>query len=261
MPQPVGLLYPGEGSGLPAAELPSHPPGTRLANELPGFSPDARGTNLIKQKPGSNSNASASLVEQRQISIRDLLWNTTALALWLAYARSLGDRALEQAVVTLLMVLVAGSVVGGFSGQFKNALYWSAVLALLAFLAVAGGRLPHEAVMLGWSAVGAGCGAVAGAYYGRNSTRSVMIGTLGSGLLGLVLMLSTLWVAGQPWTGLLAFDVACAAVVGWLVWPFIQFLRFFQQRAGLPLSLVAAWLTITVLLGNLLVPVLAGVAR
>lgn len=193
----------------------------------------------------------------KQIAVLDVIWITTSVALLLGYARTLGDQAVLQAVVYALHVVVLGTGLGVYRSDLKNALYWAALIALLAFIAVAGGRLPNQAVAFGWGAVGAGCGALCG----TRIPRSLWAGALASAGFGFLLMLACNVVLGQPISWLVQVDIVSAGLIGFILRPFIQFLQWFESRSRQPRVVLASWLTMCVVLGNFLVPILGGVQR
>ncbi len=195
--------------------------------------------------------------ERQQIALRDVLWITTAVAFVLGYARTLGQSALMQAVVYATLAVSVGCVVGWVGRNMRDGLFWSAVMALLAYVAVAGGRLPNSAVVIGWGAVGAACGALAGV---RLPT-SAWLGSWTSAACGLLLMAGCIVVAGHSLSWLLMLDVVAAALIGCLLRPFITFLQWFEQRSRQPRVVLVSWLTLTVVIGNALVPILGGVQR
>lgn len=195
--------------------------------------------------------------ERHQLSIRDALWLTTAIALVLAYARSIGPTAINHALVYALFALTCGSTIGLLGRNLRDAVFWAAVIALLAFLAVAGGRLPNEAIILGWGAVGACCGAICGLPFPKN----LIAGTLVSGLIGAAIMILAMESASQAYNIHAIFDIASAGFVGMLLRPFVQFLVWFETRSKQPRIVLVSWLTLCVLFGNFLVPILGGVQR
>ena len=54
----------------------------------------------------------------------------------------------------VFFIAFCSSLAGLIYGQWSNAIYWSALTSLLAFLAVAGGNLPDPSVGVGWGLVG-----------------------------------------------------------------------------------------------------------
>lgn len=56
-------------------------------------------------------------------------------------------------------------------------------------------------------------------------------------------------------------SLACALVLAAMLRPFIQYLQCFEVQSRQPRYVLAAWLTLAIVVGNLLVPILAGVQR
>ncbi len=193
----------------------------------------------------------------RQFSMQSLLWMTTALAVLLAYARSLGAETLTQAVVYAVVGFMAGVFFGLATGKWSDGLFWSGLTTLLVFVAVAGGRLPNAGVGYGWAMVGAICGGMAG----TRLPSHIWLGTALSAAAASLAIMFTVASLGYPWDGSIAFDVGCAAVVGGLLRPFIEFLMRLDAASQQPKVVLTAWLTISILIGNWLVPILAGVQR
>lgn len=196
---------------------------------------------------------------RNQFSLLSLMWITTALALLFSYARWVGGDALQQAMVFTAMGTVIGLTVGWLIGDTKNCLFWSLLLTLLAYLAVAGGRLPNAAVFYGWGIVGAFCGAMSVLTVPKNQILAALL----MGGVGCIAMIGTIacFPLTLPLEPLLLFDVGSAAILGTLLRPFLRFLQWFERRSGQPRVILASWLTMSVLIGNFLVPILAGVRR
>ncbi len=201
--------------------------------------------------------SAASEPDRQQFTLKSVFWSTTSLALLLAYARSMGEQAVIHVAIYALLALAAGGLVGFLHGNWKDGLFWSMLVALLTYLAVEGGRLPDESVVLGWGAVGAGCGAICGVRF----PKKLWLGTCLTGALGSLLLVSFLLVAGQPLTQLVQFDVACAAVVGCILRPFIEYLQWLEAQSRQPRVVLASWLALSILIGNFLVPIVGGVER
>ena len=192
-----------------------------------------------------------------QVRLSDILWTTTAIAIVLAYARSLGDRTVLQAVFYSFAVLLFGCSLGLMARRLKDGLYWSGLIALLAFVAVAGGTLPSEAIAVGWGIVGALCGAMSGIQVPRNR----ILGTLASGILAGGAMAAAVIMAGQSMTPLIRFDIYCAIGVGLLIRVFVDFMLWLEVQVNHPRVVLASWLTLAFVVGNFLVPIVGGVQR
>ncbi|MEM7473423.1 MAG: hypothetical protein AAF483_00380 [Planctomycetota bacterium] len=204
-----------------------------------------------------DSNEDASQGQREQWKVRDIFWLMTAIAAVLAYARSWGDDALRQALVYMVLVLVFAIPLGLIFKKVSDALFWSAMANLMAFVAVAGGRLPNEAVAYGWGSVGAMCGALAGIRIPKSLYFAVPV----SGFVAVVMMLGTVLVLRSPITDIIQFDIVTSGIVGLLLYPFVVFLQKLEQKSEQPRIVLAAWLTLVFLLGNFLVPIVGGVQR
>lgn len=202
-----------------------------------------------------------------QWTIRDALWLTAALAMVLGYARSLGPSAIHQAVAYVVSVLILGGLCGllawllyrrrSLTEDLKEALFWGGLVALLFFVAVAGGLLPSPSIAIGWGVAAALCGGLSGVRVPSNAIASTLL----NGLLAGVAMILTVWAYGDTLSPLMQFDVLCAAGVGLLIRPLIQFFQWLETQIHHPRIVLASWLTLTFVIGNALVPVLAGVNR
>ncbi len=194
-----------------------------------------------------------------QFSLLSLMWITTAMALLFSYARWVGGDALQQAMVFTVFGTFIGLTIGWLIGDIKNCLFWSLLLTLLSYLAVAGGRLPNAAVLYGWGIVGSFCGAMSVLTVPKNQILAALL----MGVVGCLAMIGTIacFPLTLPLEPILLFDIGTAAIVGALLRPFLSFLQWFERRSGQPRVILASWLTISVLIGNFLVPILAGVRR
>lgn len=192
-----------------------------------------------------------------QFSLQSILWLITGLALLLAYAQSIGDRAHQHLMLYLLFGLVAGVVIGMLRGEVLETLFWSLLTNLLVYLAVAGGRLPSEAVMLAWGGVGAVCGALCGAGWPRRTALGIIV----TSLAALVTAACMLMFLGESIRGLIWFDIVCAACVGLIFRPAVDYLKKLEKLSGQPRIVLAVWLSITILIGNWLVPIIGQVQR
>lgn len=196
-------------------------------------------------------------VLNRQFRLVDLFWIVTTLAAVLGYARYLGENAVAQAILWFVIAVFCGVLIGCAGGDWKNGLFWSCTITLLAFLAIAGGRLPNAAVVLGWCFVAAICGAMAGVQL----PPSLWLGSFTSALLAASILMSAVVLAEEPLAGLVWFDVACAGLIGFLLRPFVQFLAWFERHSQQRRVLLVSWLVLAVVAGNAFVPLLAGVQR
>ena len=206
---------------------------------------------------GSAIDDSHGIIRTDQWTLASILWVTTAVALVLAYAIKLGPAAVWQAVFYAICVLGCGLAVGTIRRDWKNAMFWSALYALLAYLAVAGGNLPHPSIALGWGLVGA----LVGSCVGVELPRNWILATIVSALLGWIAMTILVLAMRQSITGLIAFDTCVAGFVGALLKPFTLLLKWFERQSNQPRFVLASWLAICVLIGNFLVPILGGVQR
>jgi uncharacterized membrane protein YccC len=131
---------------------------------------------------------------------------------------------------------------------------------LLAFLAIAGGRLTNEAIVSGWGVVGAFCGALGALDGFRGRWIGPCVSSLGAGCLMLLCVklspMNPANISGMEW-----FDIVCAAAIGAVLYPAIKFLIWFETASKHPRFVMASWMTLFVMLGNLLVPVLSGSPR
>ena len=191
------------------------------------------------------------------MSLSAVFWTTTAVALLLAHAIRLGDQALYQACVYTGFVVLSGMLLGGVSGDWKNAFFWGALYALLAYLAVAGGHLTQASIGIGWGLVGAFVGGLEGVQLIPNR----FWGTVASILSAMLAMVLVIAVMRESFSGLAQFDVLCAGVVGFLLRPFTTLLLWYERESKQPRLLLVAWLATSVLVGNFLVPILGGVQR
>ena len=194
---------------------------------------------------------------RNQFSLSSLLLITASVAMLLGYARWLGAESLQQAIVFATFSAMIGIGFGWLAGNWQDSLFWSLLMTLLTYLAVAGGRLPNIAVVYGWGVIGSICGSASVLRVPKNQL-------LASMLLGAVSCLTMIMMISSfrfPLTGLVLFDVGSAAILGSMLHPLIRFLQWFEKRSEQPRLLLACWLTISVLTGNLLVPILGGVDR
>jgi hypothetical protein len=121
---------------------------------------------------------------------------------------------------------------------------------MLAYLSILGGRVPTREVAYGWVAVAAVCGGLCGVRW----PKSAILGAALSGLFGIAIMAGLLTALGQPITSYLAFDVFSAGVVGVLLRLLIEIIAWFEIQSGQPRSVTAAWLTLSVIIGNWFTP-------
>jgi hypothetical protein len=189
-----------------------------------------------------------------QFSTRAVLWIMLTLGMALAYVRTADAKSLETGAVYAALGLVAGCLIGWVSGKLADALFWSLLITLLAYLSVFE-RVTHEAVAYGWGAVGALCGGVCGV----RKPKGPVVGALVSGLLGLAAMAGCVAFYRQPMTAEVSFDVASAGVVGVLLRVLVELVGWFESQSRQPRSIIAAWLTLSVIVGNWLVPWMTGI--
>ncbi len=189
--------------------------------------------------------------ESFQFRLSSLFWITTALAIVMAYARTLGTAELQMAFAYAGFVVVMVGLVGAVCRSWNDTAFWSIVVTLIAFIAVAGHPMPNQSIALGWGLVGAGCGALCGARFPKQVWRGAIL----SGVLGIVLMgLSVLASRASIFDLLTLFDIASAGIVGGLTRVFIELIGSLIQRAKISRLVFAAWIISCVVIGRATVP-------
>ncbi|MCA9194229.1 MAG: hypothetical protein KDB03_20815 [Planctomycetales bacterium] len=196
-------------------------------------------------------------VEKNQLTISTIFWVVTATGLVLNYAVQLGGNAVPMLIVYALFVVTCSCLIGLWKRNLQDAFYFGVLYSLLAYLAVAGGRLPSESVGYGWGLVGSSVGGFVGVRWPKQFLTSVLF----SGLLGVVSMLSCLLVTRVDLSNLVIFDVLTAGIVGILLKPFTLVLQWLEANSSQPRYVLVSWLSLAVLAGNFLVPVIGGVQR
>ena len=147
--------------------------------------------------------------------------------------------------------LVMTGIIGTLCRYWNDTAFWSIVVTLIAFIAVAGHPMPNQSIAFGWGLVGAGCGALCGA----RVPKRVWKGVLASGVLGTLLMSSSILFARVSLSDVLTlFDVASAGVVGGLTRLFIELIGSLIQRAKVSRLVFAAWIISCVVIGRATVP-------
>lgn len=196
-------------------------------------------------------------MQKNQFSVANILYVTTSFALAMAYAKSIGEAALLQLVFYMIAGICGGVLAGLCVGDMQDTIFWASLTNLLVFLAVAGGRLPSEAVVYAWGIVGAVCGAIGGAKFPNSvGRRCVVMCVMAVGCMSL-----SLFVLGQEIKGLIWFDVGCAALIGCVLCVGIMSLQKFESESGQSRFAMATWLSGCILLGNVLVPIIGQVQR
>jgi hypothetical protein len=97
-----------------------------------------------------------------------------------------------------------------------------------------------------------------GAFCGARLTSSQIVGSVASAMLGGLSMVGLIVYYRQPFGLEVGLDIVGALAVGFALWFFVEFLRWFlaQDQPGRKRAshfVLAAWLTICVLAGNWLV--------
>jgi hypothetical protein len=189
-----------------------------------------------------------------QFTLQTVFWVTIAVALLLVYAKSLGQEAILQSLVYSGTAMSIGVLFGGITRRWKECFFWVCLMTLLAYLGVAGGRLPTIAIVYGWGFIGATTGGLAAIDF----PRKVWQGALFSGAFAIGIMIVALKVYGVPIRDLVLFDVFCAGAIGAAVRPAVHWLKMYESQSKQSRLLIATWLTISVLIGNFLVPAFGG---
>jgi hypothetical protein len=192
-----------------------------------------------------------------QFTLRSWFWLTIALALLFYYAQSLGQRTLQQAAVFVIMALINGSFFGLIARRFTDGIFWSILICLLGFLATAGGRVPYLSLFYGWGLVGAVCGGISVLPRPRRWWTSSILMALAS----VIAMSICVGWFGDEVGILIGFDLIAAACVGAALAPFLMMLKLFEARTKQSKIVMAAWLVLSVILGNYLITLLSNVGR
>jgi len=177
------------------------------------------------------------------------------LGMTLAYVRNVTQAELWMGLCFVVAGLVAGSLIGLAARRFTDGLFWGTLVPVWAYLSILGDKTPGPAIAYGWGAVGAACGALCGV----RRPRAAWLGALLSGIVGICLMTACVLASGEPLEGYGQFDVLSAGVVGIMLRILVEIVHWFQARSGQPRHVIAAWLTLSVIVGNLLVPVMTGI--
>jgi hypothetical protein len=192
-----------------------------------------------------------------QFSLVTLLWCMLGWILLLAYAKTTGQRGPIQASVFMAMGLGVGVLAGLIAGRMTDRVYWSSLISILAYLAVAGGSLKDPGVFYGWGVVGSIWGAI---FPNRKPKhwlpRLLLFSAIGgAGMLESNLVINR-FVSSEGW-----FDVGAAMLIGSVLGPMSKAANIFlNEGKNLKLVLVGC-LVASVLIGNWLVPILGGVNR
>jgi len=209
---------------------------------------------------------------QKQLGFLGIAWITIGFAALLAYAKSLGVESLSLLLVYCGFIVVAAFAGAVISGRWTESFYWSALFSILAFLAIAGARMIDPSVAIAWGGVGASCGAWIGSSQmgstqtgwlrlGSSTMAAKIAGSIVTGLLAVASMLAVLLFLKEPLTSLIWFDVAFSFLIGALLRPLHNVLRWAEIRSGQHRVILASWLAACILVGNALVPLLAGTTR
>lgn len=174
---------------------------------------------------------------------------TTAVALLVAHARSLGPQSIELLLACAIFWIVSAALFSLISRDPQEVLFWSALIVVQGFLAVSAVRVFGFSQSCGWGLVGAVCGGFCGARLFRSS----VWGSLVSGILGGLSMLTVLKYFHEPMGMEQWLDFSGAVCVGCMLWHFVNFMRWFLVKSGQSRLIMAAWLTLSVLAGNWLV--------
>ena len=185
----------------------------------------------------------------QQYSIGSMFWMTAAVAMLLTHAQYLGPQSVQLLCVYGVFWLGASLLFSLLSRRPKEVLFWSALVVVEGFLAVSAVRAYGFGQSCGWGLVGAVCGGFCAA----KLVRSRLVGSVVSGMLGAVSMAVVLWYYSQAMEMELWLDFFGAAIVGCMLWYFIEFMQWFLASSRQPRGVMAAWLTLSVLAGNWLV--------
>lgn len=177
-----------------------------------------------------------------------MLWTLLVIGMTLAYLRRIGTPAvfLDATAVVVLAAVVGGGL-GWCWGRTSDAVYWSLVITVAAFLSVASRRAYGPMYQFAWSAVGITTGACCGLLpHGRWVWR-ILTGASVAGAT-MLLFLFTFPVRNIE----TYFDVACAPIVGALVGLLIEIILWLESHNKIPRYITASWLLCAVILGNLI---------
>ena len=194
------------------------------------------------------------IVAEKQISVRDIALITAAVAFALSYAAKAGPDGHKLLLVHTCIVVALAAFVGIAFRRVLDAFFWGGLTTLLAFIALVGGEIPPSlSICVGWGFVAATCGA----YCGVCERKHIAIGVISSCIIAAVIMSISIYTGEGVISQLASFDVLCAGVIGGLLWPTIIYLRWLVNEKNLKRYVLAAWLTLAISIGNLLVPMVA----
>jgi len=108
-----------------------------------------------------------------------------------------------------------GLGVGWLIENWRDYFFWSLLMTLLAYLAVAGGILPNVAVFYGWGIIGAICGSMSVLAVPKNQLLAAIL----MGVASCLAMIVTVAGFRFPFTQIVMFDVGLAALLGAMFQP------------------------------------------
>ena len=189
------------------------------------------------------------VLDTSQYSLKSILWMTTAAAMLLAHARNLGVRAVSLLIAYTVFWFIWVAVFASMTPKRKELLFWSGLIVTEAFLAVSAVKLLNLNLAYGWGMVAA----VSGSFASVSQTQRVFIAAIVNSVLSSAAMAAMMAALREPLGIESSLDLAGAAGVGFAVTYFVRFLQWFTSETRQPWLVVAAWLTISVLIGNWLV--------
>lgn len=202
-------------------------------------------TNNENTEPGRTPEA-----KPWQFGLPAAMWTTFVIGLSLAYLRTLGEYSVfSNGVLAIAGAAMLGIVVGSCCGRIKDATYWSLMITTAAYLSVAGDKTSGSAFHFAWASVGAAAGCVSGAAAASRMKTRIIGASLAAGAV----MLS--FSAAFPGHVDMVFDLISAPLIGGLVGVLVQIILWVESNSNSPRYVTASWLLLSVIGGNLLVPV------
>ena len=117
--------------------------------------------NESADSPNRSEPAESQKSKGQQYGITALFWVTFLAGLTISYFQRLdAPEIIEGGIASIVIGLFVGVVIGGLSGNLRNAIFWSTLIAAFGYMSVA--KDPHFDVWhrVAWGTVGATCGAV-----------------------------------------------------------------------------------------------------
>lgn len=190
--------------------------------------------------------------DSNQYGIAALFWATFVVGLGLAYLQRLeSPDIMIDAAIAIPIALLIGAIIGLVTGNMKDALFWSTLVAAFAYISTASDPVYGSYHRFAWTVVGGITGGLAATVgIGKAWLNGLSCAIAAISAMGIYYYLQSQFGSGVD----AQIDLWISPFIGVCVSAFVGIILWLESKQKMPRYVTATWLMVAVIAGNLAVP-------